>query len=63
MKDVANPFSYHYEPKVDVSESLYYENILYYQTLIGIILWMIELGRIDIATEVSLLLSHNAYPP
>jgi hypothetical protein len=28
----------------------------------GVMRWMVELGRIDIATEVSLLSSHLAYP-
>jgi hypothetical protein len=31
-------------------------------TLFGVMRWMVELGRIDIATEVSLLSSHLAYP-
>jgi hypothetical protein len=30
--------------------------------LIGVMRWMVKLGRIDIATEVSLLSSHLAYP-
>ena len=34
----------------------------YYQYIIAIMQWMVELGRVDIATEVSMLLYHNAYP-
>ena len=31
----------------------------YFQLLIGIIIWMVEIGRIDIATEISFLSSHS----
>ena len=34
----------------------------YYQTMIGVMRWMVEIGRIDIAAECSLLSSHLAYP-
>jgi hypothetical protein len=34
----------------------------YYQTQIGIFRWCVELGRIDIVTEVSLLSSHVCLP-
>jgi hypothetical protein len=40
---------------------LNHEEASYFQSIIGIMRWMIELGRIDIATEVSLLSSHLAY--
>ena len=33
----------------------------YYQSLIGIMRWIVELGLLDIETEVSMLSSHNAY--
>ena len=59
MKDVDNPFACHYEPEIDVSDPLDPETTSYYQFIIRIIRWMVELGRIDIATELS---SHNAYP-
>ena len=36
VKDVANSFGYHYEPKVDVSEPLETEMASYYQYLICI---------------------------
>ena len=51
-----------YDPELDVSTPLEPDLVSYYQSLIGIMRWMIELGRIDIATEISLLSSHNAYP-
>jgi hypothetical protein len=34
----------------------------FYQHLIGVLRWMVELGRVDIATKVSMLLSYLAYP-
>ena len=57
-----NPFPYDYCPELDLSEPLDPECSSFYQHLIGVMRWMVELGRIDIATEVSLLSSHLAYP-
>ena len=37
-------------------------DLAYYQSLIGILRWIVELGRIDITTEVSLLASIMARP-
>ncbi len=34
----------------------------YYQSVIGVMRWMVEIGRVDIATKVSLLSSHLAAP-
>jgi hypothetical protein len=34
----------------------------YYQSVIGVMRWMVEIGRVDIATEVSLLSSYLAAP-
>jgi hypothetical protein len=34
----------------------------YYQSLIGVLRWAIEIGRIDITTEVSMLATHMAMP-
>ena len=35
---------------------------LYYQSLIGMVRWMMEIGRVDIITEVSLLASQLEMP-
>jgi hypothetical protein len=51
-----------YRPETDVSGELKLTGIRYFQELIGILRWAVELGRIDIATEVSLLSSHLALP-
>jgi hypothetical protein len=58
----ANPFLMGYEPELDETPALDPERATYYQSIIGIMRWMCEIGRIDIATEVSLLSSHLAYP-
>jgi hypothetical protein len=59
---VDNPFPYDYNPKLDLSEPLDPECSSFYQHLIGVMRGMVELGCIDIATEVSLLSSHLAFP-
>ena len=51
-----------YRPEVDVSEELEAEEASYYQSLIGVLRWMVELGRVDICTEVSMMSSHLALP-
>ena len=49
-----------YWPKLDVSPELSAELASYYQSLIGVLRWIVELGRVDICLEVSLLSSHLA---
>jgi hypothetical protein len=56
------PFPYDYHPESDQSEPLDSECSLFYQHLIGVMRWMVQLGCIDIATEVSLLSSLLAFP-
>ena len=34
----------------------------YYQSLIGILRWIVELGRVDICVEVSMMSAHLALP-
>jgi hypothetical protein len=48
-----------YCPEIDVSPVLVAENC---QSLIGVLRWVVEIGRIDITTEVSMLASHMAMP-
>ncbi len=57
-----NPFPTNYCPDTDVTEPLDPECSSFYQHLISVMRWMVELGRVDIATEVSMLLSYLAYP-
>jgi hypothetical protein len=49
-------------PELDVSSILGPEQANYYQSLIGILRWAVELGRIDIYVDVALLSSHLAEP-
>jgi hypothetical protein len=52
------PTSYH--PELDVLPLLDASLVNYYQSLIGVLWWAIEIGRIDITTEVSMLAAHMA---
>jgi len=45
-----------------VSPILGPEQANYYQSLIGILIWAVELGRIDIYVDVALLSSHLVEP-
>ncbi len=49
---------YNYTPELDGSAELDDERATYYQSLIGILRWAVELGRIDICTEVSVMSSY-----
>ena len=62
LKYAPNPFPINYEPEIDVSRELTPDEASYYQTIIGVMRWMIELGRVDIGVEVSKLSSFLAYP-
>ena len=51
-----------YDPELDTSSELDPDAVSFYLSIIGILRWMIELGRIDIITKVSLLLFHVTLP-
>ena len=57
-----NPFVGGYRPETDTTDPLDPDRASYYQNMIGVMRWMVQIGRIDIATECSLLSSHLAYP-
>jgi hypothetical protein len=59
---VDNPFPVDYDPSTDLSDILDPDCSSFYQHLIGVMRWMVELGSIDIATEVSMLSSYLARP-
>ena len=56
------PFVSGYHPSEDTSRELDTEGIRYFQELIGVLRGAIELGRVDILLEVSLLSTHLALP-
>ena len=58
----SNPFPADSDPDLDTTAELDEEQATYYQSQIGILRWIVELGRVDIATEVSLLASPVALP-
>ena len=51
-----------YKPELESTPLCNYEEMNIYQNLIGILRWLIELGRIDILLEVSLLSQYLAAP-
>ena len=57
-----NPFPTDYDPDLDTTVELDEDQATYDQSQKGILHWIVELGRIDIATEVSRLASHVAPP-
>ena len=61
-KRVGTPLPTSYHPELDVSPELMDEEATYYTSLIGILRWIIELGRIDITGEVSKMSSHVCLP-
>jgi hypothetical protein len=61
-KRAPTPFLQGYRPEMDISAELDPERASYFQSQIGVLRWCVELGRVDIITEVSLLASHLALP-
>ena len=47
---------------MDISRELNVTDAAYYQSLIGILRWIVELGRVDVCLEVSMMSSHLALP-
>ena len=49
-----------YNPDLDVTKELEPEHASFYQSQIGVLRWMVEIGRVDILTDVSVLSSQLA---
>jgi len=47
---------------LDDTAELKAEGVQYYQKLVGVLRWAIELGRVDILYEVATMLTHLAMP-
>ena len=56
------PLCTSYRPELDVTNELSPREAAYYQSLIGVLRWIVELGRVDICLEVSMMSSHLALP-
>ena len=51
-----------YRPDIDISPEIKFEDGAYCQLLVRILIWIVDLGRIDICLEVSMMLSNLALP-
>ena len=51
-----------YRPELDTSLECNEDQIQFYQNIIGILRWLVELGRIDVAFETAVLSSYLASP-
>ena len=56
------PLSNKYRPELDTSAELKADGVTEYQELVGVLRWAVELGRVDINLEVSLMSSYLASP-
>ena len=56
------PLSSGYCPEIDVSSELRDSEASYFHSLVGVLRWIVELGRVDIDVEVSMMSSHLALP-
>ena len=54
-RGVTDPLSPGYIPEIDASPELELQDATYYQSFIGIIRWMVEMGRINITCEVLMM--------
>ena len=61
-KKVETPMTVSDRPELDVTHVLSSTDTSCYMSLIGIIWWMLELGRVGICLEVSMMYSHMAMP-
>ena len=61
-KRVQGPLSHGYKPELDTSPELDQKDTQWYQEMIGILRWAIELGRVDIQFEVTIMASFTANP-
>ena len=62
LSKAETPLTTSYRPELDVSPELTPRDSAYYHSLIGILRWIVELERIDICLEVSMMSSHLAMP-
>ena len=51
-----------YRPDINTMSELNAVDSSYYQSLIGILRWMVEIGRVYVCLGVSMLSSHIAFP-
>ena len=61
-KKPGTPIPTSYSPDLDITPELISTDAAYYQSLVGFLRWIVELGRVDICLEVSLISSHLELP-
>ena len=59
---IQTPLSPGYHSRLDITQELPPTEASYYHSLIGIIQWIVELERVDICVETSMMTSHLALP-
>ena len=57
-KGTNSPLINKYRPECDVTVKLNETESSYYASLVGIMRWMVEMGRVDIACKVSMMSSY-----
>jgi hypothetical protein len=62
VKDVTTPTASNFHPELDTSELLDDTQTSYYQSLVGTLQWLVELGRIDIHYATSCMAKFSASP-
>ena len=62
QKTAETPLPTSYRPELDVTPELEPTEAYFYASLIGMLRWIVELGRINICLEVSMMPSHLALP-
>ena len=61
-KKAPGPWPTNYVSELDETPELSPALANFYQSLVGVVRWIVELGRVDVITEVSTLASHMALP-
>ena len=59
---INTPLPNGYIPELGSSPELDEADVAYYQSLIGILWWIVDIVRIDICCKVSMIYSHMALP-
>jgi hypothetical protein len=62
LNKAETPLCTSYRPELDVTPELSPQEAANYQSLIGILRWIVELGRVDVCLEVSMMSSHLVLP-
>jgi hypothetical protein len=62
LKKASGPFAGGYKPELDESPELDSTRANFYQSQLGILRWCVELGRIDIITEIPMLSTYLCSP-